>query len=96
MKKSTLKEILLIALAAVLFYPFFFLGGIAAILLFGEGSSLTDKKIVICTIASLALLSIVFARLYRPNGVFKKWWSPVLCLLLIWGQFFLMSGKIQL
>jgi len=96
MTKSIIKEILLILLAGILFYPFAFGGTLVAMLIYGEGSSLTEERNIVCVIISLVLLSMVFLRLYWPNKVFKTWWSPIFCLVLIWSQYLLWSNKIHL
>jgi hypothetical protein len=79
----------------MLFYPFAFVGTLVSMVIYGEGSSFTAEGNIVCVIISLVLLSIVFLRLYWPNKVFKTWWSPPFCLLLIWSQYFLWSNKIH-
>jgi len=95
MTKSFLREVGLILLSGILFYPFAVAGVFTALILFGEGGSSTDSRITICVVGSLIVLSLVFVRLYWPNKVFKYWWSTVLCLILIWSQYFLFTNKIH-
>jgi len=91
--RKPLKEMLLIILCAALVYPFAFLGSLAALLFFGEGSSLTNARVNSCIVVSLGILSLVFVRLYWPNKVLEKWWSVFICLFVIWTPFFLFLNK---
>jgi hypothetical protein len=95
MSKSFFREILLILLAGILFYPFVFMAQFLSVLLFGEGASLTDAKAGYVIVIVLILLSIIFIRLYWPSKNIKNWWVMIIRLLMIWTQYILFFARIK-